>query len=42
MIFEKIINLKNIFKMGAQNAKQIQGQSPVQIDHPRFENAILY
>jgi hypothetical protein len=25
--------------MGGQNAKQIQGDSPVQIDHPRFENA---
>jgi len=22
--------------MGGQNAKQIQGESPVQIDHPRF------
>jgi hypothetical protein len=25
--------------MGGQNAKHIQGESPVQIDHPRFENA---
>ena len=25
--------------MGGQNAKKIQGESPVQIDHPRFENA---
>ncbi len=27
--------------MGGQNAKQIQGQEKVQIDHPRFQNAYV-